>query len=68
MATATLCCGDVELVVEIVKFDQRPLLTAQIIHSFVACPLLDDVGRAMLGIVVVLVSHISVANADLISR
>jgi hypothetical protein len=67
MATATLCCGDVELVVEIVKFDQRPLLTAQIIQSFVVCPLLD-VGGAMLSVVVVLVPHVSVVNADPISR
>jgi hypothetical protein len=64
MATATLCGSGVERV----KFDQRPLLTAQIFQSSIVCPLLGDVGGAMLGVVVVLVSHISVANADPISR
>jgi hypothetical protein len=57
---ATLCDSGVELVVELVKFDQRPLLPAQIIQSFVVCPFLDDVGGAMLGVVVALVSYISV--------
>jgi hypothetical protein len=58
MAMATLCGSGVELVVELVKFDQRPL-PAQIIQSFVVCPFLDDVGGAMLGVVVALVSYIS---------
>jgi hypothetical protein len=67
VATATLCCSGLELVVEVVKFDQRPLLTAQIIQSVVVCPLLD-VDGAMLSVVLVLVLHISLANADPISR